>query len=183
MKNRKTSIVIAVALFLGASLYVLSGFIGYESKLNTPGVIQAIGDAGGPNTFTFRKWKFTEVRLPNDDFTQVKVGLEINISSLSTDWKKLEKSIRTKEKYFYVKKFPKANVNIEGATANEDGSYSAEAVLTLKGVTKSVPVTFTVSENKPYTIKGEGVMNRREWSFNGDGPKDEVPISFEVNLP
>lgn len=173
----KSSLFIAL-LFIG-----LSSFIGYENYDLTPGTIEFIGDAGSPTTFTFRKWQLTKVEIPNDDLEQIKVEVEINTSSLQTSWKDLEKSIRKKKDYFYVKKFPEAFVKIDGATRQEDGSYLTQAYLELKGISKPVELQFTVSEQKPYTVKGKGTIQRREFDFSDDGPKDEVPIRFEVILP
>ncbi len=167
---------------LFTSFLLLSSFIGYDDQ-EPPGEITFIGDAGSENVFVFRKWHFTKVKLKNDNFKKIKIELEINTSSLQTEWKDLEKSIRKKKDYFYVKKFPTASVSIDGATLQEDGSFTTDAQLTLKGVKKTVPLHFNVSKEKPYIVKGEGVINRRDFKFNGDGPKDEVPIKFEVVLP
>lgn len=163
--------------------FMLTSFIGYDNgTIETPGTISFIGDAGSPNTFIFRKWAFTKVELPNDNFEEVNIALDINTSSLQTAWKDLEKNIRNKKDYFYVKKFPTATVSINGAKKQKDGSYITKAMLTLKGVTKPVDLQFTVSEEKPYVVKGSGVIIRQQFKFNGGGPKDEVPINFEVTL-
>ncbi len=157
--------------------------IGYDSTFNTPGKIEFIGDAGSPNVFVFNQWKFTEVELPDNDFTKVKLGLEINISSMSTEYKDLENSIRKKKDYFYVKKFPKATVSIDGASKLEDGQYETKAMLTLKGKTRPVTLTFSVSEEAPYVVTGSGIVRRKLFGFKGKGPKWEVPVNFEVTLP
>ena len=168
-------------LSLGAFLIVFfSSFIGVGAVADTPGIIQAIGEAGSPNVFTFKKWEFTKVEMPENKVENIKVEIEINTSSLTTEWKDLEKNIKKKKDYFYIKKFPKALVKIDGATAKEDGSYTTEALLTLKGVTKPITLSFTMDGNK---VKGSGVIMRRNFKFTGDGPKDEVPISFEATLP
>ena len=181
MQLTKRSLVFCL-LMIGGGLF-LSSFIGYDTRKDTPGVIEFIGDAGSPNVFTFNKWEFTRSEVPNDDFTQVKVDLTINTSSLDCAWSDLKKSIRKKKDYFYVKKFPEATVQIDGATLQDDGSYKTDAMLSLKGVTKPVALTFTVSEDKPYVIKGSGVIERDNFKFTGDGPKNEVPVNFEVTLP
>lgn len=169
-------------LTVGGLLF-LSSFIGYEKSGETPGKIEFIGDAGSPNVFVFKKWEFTRAEVPNDDMSQVKVDLSINTSSLDCDWKDLEKSVRKKKDYFYVKKFPEATVSIDEAELQSDGSYTTDAMLTLKGITKPVELNFTVSEEKPYVIKGSGIVKRKKFNFTGGGPKNEVPVNFEVTLP
>lgn len=176
--KRSGFLLCSICIILG-----LSSFVGYAPISDAPGTITFIGEAGSPNEFTFTKWQFTQVSLPEDDFEKVNLEVEINTSSLQTNWKDLEKSIRKKKDYFYVKKFPKAYINVEGATLQADGTYTTNAKLTLKGISKELPLTFTVSKEKPYVVKGSGVIQRRQFNFYGDGPKDEVPVTFEATLP
>lgn len=170
-------------LILSVCFFTLSSFVGYETEGEVPGRIAFIGDAGSPNVFIFKKWEITSSSVPNDDVEQIQVQVDINTSSIQTDWKDLEKSIRKKTDYFYVKKFPTATVAINGAQRQEDGSYITNAQLTLKGITKEVPLQFTISEEKPYKVQGSGIVERRTFQFTGDGPKDEVPVNFELTLP
>lgn len=183
MKTASIIRVFCFLSFLSICLLSLSSFVGYAPAEDTPGTITFIGEAGSPNKFTFTKWQFTEINMPNDEVEKLQLEVEINTSSLQTGWKDLEKSIRKKKDYFYVKKFPKAYINIDGATLQEDGSYQTDAQLSLKGITKTVPLTFTITKEKPYVVKGAGVVERRQFNFYGDGPKDQVPVEFEVTLP
>jgi len=173
---------IRITLVLSIAFLSLQSFIGYDDgSETTPGTIEFIGEAGSPNTFIFRKWEFTKAEVPNGDFEKVMVEVDINTSSMQTKWKDLEKSLKKKKDYFYVKKFPSAVIKINGAKKQADGSYITQAALTLKGKTNMVPLTFTVDGNNQ--IKGKGMLNRRDFKFTGDGPKDEVPITFDVTLP
>ena len=181
MKNQRTNIILS--LCFAAFFVFFNGFVGYEQGETSPGTIEAIGNAGSDQVFSFRKWSFTKANVPNGNFEEVEVEVEINTSSVETGWKKLEKSVKKKTDYFYVKKFPKATISIDGAEKQADGSFMTEAELTLKGITKKVPLTFTVSSKQPYRIKGEGVIKRRKFGFTGGGPKNEVPVSFDVILP
>ncbi|MEM1120724.1 MAG: YceI family protein, partial [Bacteroidota bacterium] len=103
--------------------------------------------------------------------------------SLTTDWKDLESNIRKKKDYFYVKKFPKATIEIDGATPTADGQYTTEAMLNLKGIRKPVTLTFTITDQAPYRVVGQGVIERKIFNFKGKGPKWEVPVNFDVVLP
>ncbi|MFK7920484.1 MAG: YceI family protein [Bacteroidia bacterium] len=170
--------------FFTISLFILAGlcsvFVGFESNGQTPGTIEFIGDAGSPTKLTFERWKFTKTLIPDGIIEAIEVSLEINTSSLQSSWKELEKSLKKKKNYFYIKKFPVAIVKIKGAQKRDDGRYQTDALLTLKGVTKVVPLTFSIEGNH---VIGEGVIMRREFNITGDGPKDEVPLSFDVYLP
>lgn len=157
--------------------------IGIEEVGTAPGMIQAIGNAGSPQVFTFQKWDFVSASMEDDKVENIQAEIEINTSSLTCEWKDLEKNIKKKKDYFFVKKFPKAYVNIDGAELQEDGTYKTQAILKLKKNEKPVELTFTISEEKPYQVKGEGMIIRQDFGFTGGGPKNEVPISFDVTLP
>ncbi|MEL7425400.1 MAG: YceI family protein [Bacteroidota bacterium] len=161
--------------------FTAADFYQYEGE--TPGVLTATGMTGGPSVFTFERWHFAEISMPDDDPTQIQAVIDIDVTSAVCDWKDLEYSVKKKKDYFHVKKFPKAMVTINGATLQEDGSYTTEAMLSLKNVEKPVTLSFTISDTKPYTIQGTGELNRRDFRFTGDGPADEVPIAFEATLP
>ncbi|MEM6726781.1 MAG: YceI family protein [Bacteroidota bacterium] len=165
-------------------LFFLSSFIGYDNgTFETPGTLTFIGDAGSPNLFTINRWEIENAKLPGGDFTQVKADILIDATSFTGDWKDLEYSIKKKKDYFYIKKFPKATVKINGAEQQDDGSYTTEASVTLKGKTKKVALTFTVSETPPYQVVGGGVIQRRQFNFSGDGQKEEVPVNFDFTFP
>lgn len=157
--------------------------IGVGTLGETPGTIQAIGNAGSDQLFTFQKWQFTKSEMLDGKIENIQLEIEINTSSLTCDWKDLEKNVKKKKDYFYIKKFPKAVVKIEGAEAFEEGQYKTTALLTLRGKTNPVELFFTISEKAPFNVKGEGVIKRSEFGFTGGGPKEEVPIMFDVVLP
>ncbi|MCO6480910.1 MAG: YceI family protein [Phaeodactylibacter sp.] len=146
-----------------------------------PGTVAFIGDAGSPNTFTFENWGFTRIENP-DDPENIQVEAVFDIRSLKCDWKELEESIRDKKDYFFVRKFPEARLFIDGATPVADGQYTTEALLTLKGVTRKVELVFTITPEAPYTVHAEGVVLRRQFKFNGKGPRNEVPVTVDAVL-
>ncbi|MEL6635995.1 MAG: YceI family protein [Bacteroidota bacterium] len=148
-----------------------------------PGVISVIGTAGGSNVFTFEKWRFTKAEMPDGKVENLDLAIEISTASLTTDWKDLEKGVKSKKDYFYVSKFPIARVAIQGAQPKGDGTYTCDALLTLKGVSKTVPLTFEISDSKPYQVKGDGMIFRSKFKFTGNGPEEEVPLNFDLTLP
>ena len=146
-----------------------------------PGTIEFIGDAGTPNVFTFENWGFTKIENAGDP-ENIRVEAVFDVRSLKCDWKELEESILKKKDYFFVKKFPEARLSINGAVATEEGKYTTEALLTLKGISKKVKLVFTISEEAPYTVHAEGVIQRRIFKFTGDGPEEEVPVKVDAVL-
>ncbi len=170
-------------LFAFATFFLVAAAYEPNFEINgiAPGTISFIGDAGSPNEFVVEKWQFTKIESP-DNPASIHLVAELDMRTIKTDWKELERSLKKKKDYFFVKKFPRATVTIQGATAQEDGSWRTDAILTLKGITKTVPLTFTLSEEAPYTVTAEGVINRRMFKFTGGGPKDEVPVRIEARL-
>jgi polyisoprenoid-binding protein YceI len=148
-----------------------------------PGTIEFIGDAGSPNKMHFESWNFTEASMDSDRVENLHLVATIDVTSLQGDWEDLVKSIKKKKDYFNVADFPTAQVEVNGAEQMEDGSYKTEVQLTLKKWTKPVEVHFTMTDEKPYLVKGGAEIVRREFGFSGDGPKPMVPVMFEATLP
>ena len=152
-----------------------------EFPAEAPGKITFIGNAGGDNLFTVNTWKFDE--LTNlDQPEQIKVMATLDMTSITCDWKDLEKNLHKKKDYFYSKKFNTAQVVIDGAEAQDDGSYVAQAKLVLKGVSKELPISFTLTGDGPYELKATATVDRRKFKFTGNGPKDEVPVMIEATV-
>ena len=147
----------------------------------TPGTIEFIGDAGSPNVMTFENWGFTKVENA-DTPENIQIEALFDIRTLKCDWEDLQKSLLKKKDYFFARRFPEASLIINGATVQEDGSYTTQAELTLKGITQIIELNFTVSNEEPYTVHAEGVIQRRLFNFYGDGPKDEVPVVVDAVL-
>jgi polyisoprenoid-binding protein YceI len=173
-----------IAATIGAFI-LLSAFtqIGIGNTADTPGTLQFIGDAGQATTFTVEQWSFGKVEMKDDSVQNIYAEIEMNTSSINAGWKDLVDNIKKKKDYFYVKNFPKATVIINGAKKMEDGSYETDAKLTLRGIEKPVKLTFTISAEKPYKVKGSGTITRQDFGFTGGGPKNSVPVSFEATLP
>jgi polyisoprenoid-binding protein YceI len=173
-----------IAATIGAFI-LLSAFtqIGVGNTADTPGTLQFIGNAGQATTFTVEQWSFGKVEMKDDSVQNIYAEIEMNTSSINASWKDLVDNIKKKKDYFYVKNFPTAKVIINGAKKLEDGSYETEAKLTLRGIEKPVKLTFTVSADKPYKVKGSGTIIRQDFGFTGGGPKNDVPVSFEATLP
>lgn len=148
-----------------------------------PGEISFTGNAGSDNVFTVERWKFTEVANVGEP-EHIRVRAELDMTSLRTGWAELLKNLKKKKDYFYVKKYATATIAIDGAQAIGEGQYRTAALLSLKGVTKPVPLTFTLTESDDGTfhVDAWGEINRREFNFTGGGPKDVVPVTVSAEL-
>lgn len=155
-------------------------FVGIYDVSNTPGSITFTTDAGSTSNFTIRKWKFLQCDIQEDAIEKLKVEAELDMSSLDCTWRELEKNVKKKTDYFYIKKFPTAKLRVDGAKKIGENQYSTVATLTLRDIVRPVTLVFnTGKDGNSLIIKGEGTVNRRDHEFTGDGPKDLVPVSFE----
>jgi polyisoprenoid-binding protein YceI len=177
---KKQVIAATIGAFIGLSAFTQ---IGVGNTADTPGTLQFVGDAGQATTFTVEQWSFGKVEMKGDSVQNIYAEIEMNTSSINAGWKDLVDNIKKKKDYFYVKNFPKATVIINGAKKLEDGSYETDAKLTLRGIEKPVKLTFTISAEKPYKVKGSGIITRQDFGFTGGGPKNSVPLSFDATLP
>ena len=148
---------------------------------NPPGTIEFIGDAGSPNVFTIEKWDFTIIENA-DQPENILVEAVLDIRSITCDWKDLEKSVKKKKDYFFTRKFPQATVAINGATLLENGNYTTEALVTIKNISKKIPLEFSITTTTPYRVQATGTIFRSTFKFTGDGPKEEVPIRIDAIL-
>lgn len=173
-----TSSFAAVAIIF-TLLYCASPVIVFPT--DAPGEITFIGNAGSDNIFTVKHWKFDQLDNLADP-TNIKVAATLDMTSITTGWKDLESNLHKKKDYFNSKKFNTAQVVIEGASLQEDGSYLAEASLSLKGVKREVPITFTLTGSGPYQLEAKATIMRQNFKFTGKGPKDEVPVMIAATL-
>lgn len=109
-----------------------------------------------------------DVVIPDGDFTQAKINLEIDMTSTFSDDKDLTDTLKS-EKMFDVETYPTANfvsTSIEG----EDGEYKVSGNLTLHGVTKNVTFTTDVELDEETLIaEAEFSINRKDFDINYDG--------------
>ena len=176
---RNTISLLALTSLLFTTLYTASPVVAFPAE--APGTITFIGNAGSDNLFTVNNWKFD--RLANlADPENIEVTAILDMTSITCDWKALEKNLHKKKDYFHSKKFNTSQLTIDGAEAQDDGSYLAHAELSLKGVSRTVPISFTLTGEGPYELEASATIERRKFRFTGNGPKDEVPVMVKATL-
>ena len=177
-----------VKLSLALTLLVMAGIVlssnapqGKDKIGEAPGKISFTGIAGWEAHGHFENWEFADLQVPNDDFSEVQATILVSMKSVYVENNDLRKHL-LKPDYFGAKKWPDATITIEGALETDDRSFSTMAIVNIKGVEQEVALEFTVSEEKPYHVKGSGELNRRLFNIYGDGPEDGVPIEIDVVL-
>lgn len=147
---------------------------------NVPGTLTWEANAGWTAVGTFDQWGFQSFELPNGDFTKVKAVIEVDVNSVNTEKKGLERHMR-EDDYLDVKGYPSALIHLDGAVKQEDGVYLAQAKLNLKGTEKVIPLSFNVSEGNQVT--GTAELMRKDFEVGGSGPKNSVKIIFDFKAP
>jgi cytochrome b561/polyisoprenoid-binding protein YceI len=144
--------------------------------------------AGAATQGSFGKFKadidFSPGKTPKGRF-----NVSIETTSVDTRDKERNDQLRTAD-LFDVANQPRATYVATQFTAKGDG-YEAKGKLTLRGVTREVPLTFTFQSdtgNKGATLKGTAAFKRLDFGV-GQGEwkstewvSDEVQVNFDLHL-
>jgi len=118
---------------------------------------------------------------------------EIDLKSITTGHDQRDEHLRSAD-FFEVEKYPTMTYRASGARF-EDGNYILDGELTLKGVTKSVPLVLELNGFGPdpyggtragFTASGE--INRRDFDVNFSAPMqnggavvaDKITLHLEI---
>jgi polyisoprenoid-binding protein YceI len=121
------------------------------------------------------------------------VTAEIELASIITGNEQRDEHIRSAD-FFEVEKYPTMTYRSTGVRQHGDG-YVLDGELTLKGVTKSVPLTLELNGFGPDPYGGTragfsatGELNRRDFNVNFSAPmsnggavvSDKITLSLEI---
>jgi polyisoprenoid-binding protein YceI len=131
---------------------------------------------------------FSGELVTGDDLLKSSVTAEIDLASINTGNQQRDDHIRSVD-FFEVEKHTKMTYKSTGIRA-EDGEYILEGELTLKGVTKSVPLTVELNGfgKDPYGgtragFSAKGEINRSDFGVSfGLAEGGGTVISDKVNL-
>ena len=124
-----------------------------------------------------------------DDLSQSTVTAEIDLASINTGQEQRDAHIRSAD-FFEVETYPTMTYKSTGVRV-EDGEYVLDGELTLKGVTKSVPLRLELNGFGPDAYGGvragftaTGDINRRDFnvSFNAPLANGGVVVADKVEL-
>jgi polyisoprenoid-binding protein YceI len=133
--------------------------------------------------------KFSGELVTATDPLQSSVRAEIDLSSIDTGQEQRDNHIRSAD-FFEVEKYPTMTYTSRGVRL-EDGEYVLDGDLTLKGVTRSVPLRLELNGFGPdpyggyragFTATGE--INRHDFnvSFNAPLANGGVVVAEKVQL-
>lgn len=99
-----------------------------------------------------------------------------SVTTFTDDWD----SSLPAENWFFTSSFPQASYKAVQFKQIE-GAYLAEGVLTLKGVSKRVPLQFTwVNEGDGVTLEGTAIVNRRDFNIGTGAWLNDETIAFDI---
>ena len=133
--------------------------------------------------------KFTaDVKFDPKDLATSRFGVKIDINSVNSKDGERDGELKAPD-LFDTKKYPTAQYVADKFTSKGGNKYSAVGKLTLRNVTKDVPIEFTFDENASGgTLQGTSVIKRLdfgvgqgEWKDTSGVPND-VKISFTLML-
>ena len=112
-----------------------------------------------------------------------KIEASIDASTISTGITARDNHLK-KEEYLYIDKYPKISMISSSITKESDGKFKGLFNLSLKGITKIVPIIFTISQQSDKTVfSGNFSINRRDYSVGSSNLilSDDVTIYLEVS--
>jgi polyisoprenoid-binding protein YceI len=133
--------------------------------------------------------KFSADIVTAENFLNSTVSAEIDLSSIITGQEQRDQHIRSAD-FFDVETYPTMTYRSTGLRADGD-DYVLEGELTLKGVTKSVPLALELNGFGPDAYGGTragftatGEINRRDFNVNFTAPMQNggVVVSDKVTL-
>ena len=127
--------------------------------------------------------------VTGEDIANSTATAEIDLASISTGQEQRDNHIKSAD-FFEVETYPTMTYRSTGVRV-EDGEYILDGELTLKGVTKTVPLTLEINGFGPdpyggtragFTATGE--INRRDFNVNFNAPMQNggVVVADRIQL-
>lgn len=177
---------LALATVLAASLAVSQSAFADDSIVVLAKHTQA--KPTDPVAVKFEKFKVTKAKFDPKKVEGGTATIEIDATSLKTDSDKRDAHLKTAD-FIDTAKFATITVDIGNVKKKAGKTYTADATVKFRDVTKKYPVTFDVVDQKAdsITIKGEQEFSRLDFKVGKDSkdPK-EAPVqpglTIQVNL-
>lgn len=124
--------------------------------------------------------QFTSFKVVKASFDPKKVEggkatIEIDATSLKTGADKRDAHLNTPD-FLDTKKFPKITIDIDKVKKKADKTFTAEATVKFRDVTKKYPVTFDVTDQTADSIhiKAEAAFSRLDFKVGKDSTDPKV---------
>lgn len=127
--------------------------------------------------------KFTaDIKFDAKDLAGSHFDVKIDLSSVNSSDGERDDAIKGPD-LFAVKQWPTAHYVAEKFTDKGSGKFSATGKLTLRNVTKDVPIEFTFEEGKDGAwLKGSASLKRLDFGVGQGDWKDTSSVANEVKV-
>jgi polyisoprenoid-binding protein YceI len=183
---RAKSIALATLTFAAGIAYAATHFVMQpkQSELAFSAV-----QAGAPFQGKFKEFG-ADIHFDPSDLANSRFEVKIDLASVDTQDSERDDTLKSEE-LFAVEKWPTA-IYVAERFEHEGGTkFSAAGKLTLRGVTREVPINFTFETNSTGAwLKGMGTLKRLdfgvgqgEWKdTSADGVANEVQVRYALLL-
>lgn len=123
----------------------------------------------------FTSFKVTKASFDPKKIEGGKATIEIDATSLKTGIDKRDAHLNTPD-FLDTKKFPKVTIDIDKVKKKADKTFTAEATVKFRNITKKYPVTFDVVDQTADSIriKGEASFSRLDFKVGKDSKDPKV---------
>jgi polyisoprenoid-binding protein YceI len=137
-----------------------------------------------PVKVQFTSFKVTKATFDPKKVEGGKAEIVIDATSLKTGADKRDAHLNTPD-FLDTKKFPSITIDIDKVKKKADKTYTAEATVKFRDVTKKYPVTFDVVDSTADSIriKGEASFSRLDFKVGKDSKDPKVaPVQNELTI-
>ena len=170
---------VPMALLVGISLAYAAAQWSVQPKEST---LTFVGKQAGAE-FEGSFQKFTaDIKFDPKDLAGSRFDVQIDTASVNTRDAERDETLKSDE-LFNVKKWPTSRYVAEKFTDKGGGKYSAAGKLTLRDVTREVPIEFTFEQRDGGAwLKGSSAVKRLDFGVGQGDWKDTSTVSNDVKI-
>ncbi len=147
-----------------------------ESKLTFVG-----SQAGAEFEGAFQRFT-TDIKFDPQDLAGSRFDVTIDMASVDSRDSERDETVKSGD-LFAVEQFPKAHYVAERFTAKAGGKYAAAGKLTLRNVTREVPIEFAFEKKDSSAwLKGSAQLKRLDFGVGQGDWKDTSAVANEVQV-
>lgn len=137
--------------------------------------------AGAPFEGKFEKFT-ADIKFDPQDVASSRFDVSIDTDSVNTRDAERDETLKSAD-LFAVKQFPTARYVADKFTDKGKGQYAATGKLTLRNITKDVPIVFTFEDSKTGAwLKGTASIKRLDFGVGQGDWKDTETVANEVKV-
>jgi polyisoprenoid-binding protein YceI len=137
--------------------------------------------AGAPFQGKFEKFT-ADIRFDPKDLATSRFEVRIDTASVNTQDSERDDTLKS-EDLFNVKRWPSAHYVVEKFTDKGGGKFSGAGQLTLRDITRPVPIEFTFeNKNGNAWLKGSAAIKRLDFGVGQGDWKDTETVANEVQI-